>query len=119
MNIATTGFIMQAADEDDFVPSVPAETGDGKSWRRVLWGDLQDGAALVAVWKADSGVYRAAGRLYSETFMVCEGTAICTVGDARPADITPGAIVHVPANVPIVLEVVSAFRKLTIAVLQS
>lgn len=119
MNIPTTGFIIQADDDDDFAASVSAETGSGKSSRRVLWGDLQDGAALVAVWKADCGVYRAAGRRYAETFVVCEGTAVCTLGDAPPADIGVGAIVYVPADVPIVLKVVSPFRKLTIAVLQS
>ena len=68
------------------------------------------------MWKAEPGVYPYPPRAIEETFVVCEGEAICTLGDAAPLRIGPGSIVRVAEGTPITLEVLSPFRKLATVV---
>jgi len=103
-------------DDIDLIPGLPAQGRDSGSWRRPIWQDDGDGGTIVAVWKAEPGVYSYPARTLEETFVVLEGEALCTLGDAEPVWIRPGAIVRVPLGSSVSLEVLSPFRKLATVV---
>jgi uncharacterized cupin superfamily protein len=111
-----TSNIMSVFDEVDFTPGVAAQGRDSGSWRRAIWSDPGKSETIVAVWKAEPGVYPYPARQIEETFVVCEGEAICTLGDREPVKIAPGSIVRVLQGTPITLEVLTPFRKLATVV---
>lgn len=108
--------IYDIADDIELVPGVPAEGRDSGSWRRAIWKDEGENGTIVAVWKAEPGVYSYPGRALEETFVVCEGEALYTQGDSMPVKIKPGSIVRVPLGVASKLEILSPFRKLATVV---
>ncbi|QRM56651.1 cupin domain-containing protein [Sinorhizobium sp. BG8] len=108
--------IYNISDDVDLVPGVPAEGRDSGSWRRPIWQDDVENGTIVAVWKAEPGMYRYPGRALEETFVVCEGEAMYTQGDSAPVKIKPGSIVRVPIGVASTLEILTPFRKLATVV---
>ncbi|MDH6232290.1 putative cupin superfamily protein [Mesorhizobium soli] len=108
--------IYDISDDIDLIPGMPAEGRDAGSWRRPIWKDEGENGTIVAVWKAEPGVYSYPGRQLEETFVVCEGDALYTQGDFEPVRIKPGSIVRVPFGVASKLEILSPFRKLATVV---
>jgi uncharacterized cupin superfamily protein len=102
--------------EDGFTPAAAAQGRSAGSWRRIIWTDESRTGTLVAVWKAEPGTYVYPPRALEETFVVCEGEALCSRGGAPVQRISVGAIVRVPEGVPITLEVLAPFRKLATVV---
>lgn len=100
----------------DLTPAMAPEGRDSGSWRRVIWTDEGDKGTIVAVWKAEPGVYPYPARQIEETFVVLEGEARCRVGDGEATTIGLGSIVRVPYNTPIHLEVTKPFRKVATVV---
>ncbi len=82
-------------------------------WRRQIWIDEGENGTIIAVWKAESGIYSYPGRALEETFVV---EAIYTQGDSAPVKIKTGSIVRVPSGVASRIEVLSPFRKLATVV---
>lgn len=108
--------VLKIAEDRDFVPAAAAKGRDSGSWRRDIWSDQGRSGTIVAVWKAEPGTYPYPARPLEETFVVCEGEAMCTLGSAQPVRIGPGAIVRIPEGTPITLEVLTPFRKLATVV---
>ncbi|MEO9338410.1 cupin domain-containing protein [Mesorhizobium sp. SB112] len=108
--------ILDIMDDKDLEPGLAAKGRDGGSWRRPIWKDEGDAGTIVAVWKAEPGVYDYPARPIEETFVVFEGEAICTLGSAAAVRLKPGSIVRVPKGSPISLEVLTPFRKLATVV---
>lgn len=108
--------IFNIFDDIDLTPGVPAQGRESGSWRRAIWKDEGEAGTIVAVWKAEPGIYPYPARPLEETFVVLEGEAICTLGDAEPVKIQPGSIVRVPLGSAISLEVLTPFRKLATVV---
>lgn len=104
--------IYNIADDIDLAPAMPAEGRDSGSYRRLIWQDPVENGTIVAVWKAEPGIYTYPGRDLEETFVVIEGEAIYSQADAEPAKIGPGTIVSIARGVPSRLEILSPFRKL-------
>ncbi len=104
--------IFNIYDDIDLTPAMPAEGRDGGSYRRPIWQDTIDNGTIVAVWKAEPGIYTYPGRDLEETFVVVEGEAMYTQADAEPVKIGPGSIVSIAKGIPSRLEILSMFRKL-------
>ena len=104
--------IYHIADDIDLKPAMPAERRDGGSYRRAIWQDEIENGTIVAVWKAEPGIYNYPGRDLEETFVVVEGEAIYSQAEKAPVKIGPGTIVSIAKGVPSRLEILSPFRKL-------
>ena len=104
--------IYNIADDIDLTPAMPAEGRDGGSYRRPIWQDSVENGTIVAVWKAEPGIYNYPGRDLEETFVVVEGEAIYSQAEETPVKIGPGTIVSIAKGVPSRLEILSPFRKL-------
>lgn len=108
--------IYNIADDIDLSPAIPAEGRDGGSWRRPIWQDSVENGTIVAVWKAEPGIYNYPGRDLEETFVVVEGEAIYSQAAQDPVKIGPGSIVSISKGVASRLEILSPFRKLATVV---
>lgn len=104
--------IFNITDDIDLTPAMPAEGREGGSYRRQIWQDSIENGTIVAVWKAEPGLYNYPGRDLEETFVVVEGEAIYSQADETPVKIGPGTIVSIARGVPSRLEILSPFRKL-------
>lgn len=104
--------IFNIFDDVDLVPAMPAEGREGGSYRRQIWQDQIENGTIVAVWKAEPGIYNYPGRDLEETFVVVEGEAMYSQGEAVPVKIGPGSIISIAKGVPSRLEILSPFRKL-------
>lgn len=108
--------IYNISDDIDLTPAMPAEGREGGSYRRPIWQDTIDNGTIVAVWKAEPGIYNYPGRDLEETFVVVEGEAMYSPADAEPVKIGPGSIVSITRGMPSRLEILSMFRKLATVV---
>ncbi|KQY41242.1 DUF861 domain-containing protein [Rhizobium rhizogenes] len=104
--------IFNISDDVDLVPAMPAEGREGGSYRRQIWQDQIENGTIVAVWKAEPGIYNYPGRDLEETFVVVEGEAMYSQAEADPVKIGPGSIISIAKGVPSRLEILSPFRKL-------
>ena len=104
--------IYNIADDIDLTPAMPAEGREGGSWRRLIWQDPVENGTVVAVWKAEPGIYNYPGRDLEETFIVIEGEALYSQGSEKSVTIGPGSIVTIAKGVPSRLDIRSPFRKL-------
>lgn len=59
--------IFNIFDDVDLVPAMPAEGREGGSYRRQIWQDQIENGTIVAVWKAEPGIYNYPGRDLEET----------------------------------------------------
>ena len=108
--------ISSVSEDKSYVPSAPAKGRKGGSWRRDIWVDEGKTGTIVAVWKAEPGVYAYPARALDETFVICEGEAVCTLDGGNPQTIGPGSIVHIPQGATITLEVLTPLRKVATVV---
>ncbi|WP_454746708.1 cupin domain-containing protein [Ciceribacter selenitireducens] len=108
--------IYNIADDIDLTPAMPAEEREGGSYRRPIWQDPIENGTIVAVWKAEPGIYNYPGRDLEETFVVVEGEAMYAQAEEEPVKIGPGSIVSIAKGVPSRLEILSPFRKLATVV---
>ncbi|GEO84792.1 MULTISPECIES: cupin domain-containing protein [Alphaproteobacteria] len=108
--------IFNISDDIDMTRGVPAEGRDSGSYRRSIWQDDIENGTIVAIWKAEPGIYSYPGRDLEETFIVAEGEALYSQTGSEPVKIGPGSIVHVAKGVASQLEILSTFRKLATVV---
>lgn len=108
--------IFNIADDIDLTPAMAAEGREGGSYRRQIWQDTIENGTIVAVWKAEPGIYNYPGRDLEETFVVVEGEAMYSQADAEPVKIGPGSIVSIAKGVSSRLDILSTFRKLATVV---
>lgn len=108
--------IFSISDDIDLTPGLPAEGRDSGSYRRSIWKDDIENGTVVAVWKAEPGIYSYPGRDLEETFVVVEGEALYSQTGSEPVKIGPGSIVRVAKGVASRLEILSTFRKLATVV---
>lgn len=101
--------IFNISDDVDLVPAMPAEGRGSGSYRHQIWQDDIENGTIVAVWRAEPGIYNYPGRELEETFVVVEGEAIYSQADADPVKIGPGSIVSIAKGVPSRFEILSPF----------